>query len=72
MDAKLPPPPVVMSRQGLTARMSFGASVDAVADAYRMQSEGGAVLALPVHIAAEGAWAFHQGVAAIVERIEPT
>jgi len=53
--------------------MPFGDYVDAVADAFRMQAEGRAVLAPPRHIPAEGAWAFiTKRVAAIVERVEST
>jgi len=58
MDAKLPPPLVVLSRRDLIALMPFADYVDAVADAFRLLAEGRAVLPAPVQIPAEGG-AFH-------------
>jgi hypothetical protein len=38
MEARLPPPPMVMLHLDLTALMPFGAYVDAVAGAFRMHA----------------------------------
>jgi ornithine cyclodeaminase/alanine dehydrogenase-like protein (mu-crystallin family) len=50
MDMKPSPQLIVLSRDDLTAVMPFSEYVDAVADAFRMQSLGGAALAPPMHI----------------------
>ena len=53
MEARPPPPLIVLSRQDLTALMPFGEYVDAVADAFRMHAQGRALLPPPMHIRAE-------------------
>ena len=54
MDVKPPPPLVVLTKQDLTALMPFGAYVDAVADAFRLHTEGRSVSPPPIHIPADG------------------
>src|SRR5215217_8183458 len=53
MEARPPPPLIVLSRQDLTALMPFGEYVDAIADAFRMHAQGRALLPPPMHIRAE-------------------
>ena len=47
MDARLPSPLIVLSRQDLAALVSFDEYVDAVADAFRMHAQSRAVLPPP-------------------------
>jgi len=54
MNAKPPPALIVLSRKDLTALVSFGDYVDAVADAFRMHAEGRSVAPPPMHIPADG------------------
>src|SRR3954454_19527238 len=50
MDVKPSPQLIVLSRDDLAAVMPFSEYVDAVADAFRMHSLGGAILPPPMHI----------------------
>src|SRR4051812_36996408 len=50
MDVKPSPKLIVLSRDDLAAVMPFSEYVDAVADAFRMHSLGGAILPPPMHI----------------------
>ena len=54
MDETAPPPLVILSRQDLAALMPFGAYVEAVADAFRMQAEGDAIAPAPMHVPTAG------------------
>ena len=54
MDARVPPPLIVLSRHDLTALMPFGEYVDAVADAFRMHAEGRSMAPPPMYIPADG------------------
>ena len=54
MDETPPPPLIILSREDLMALMPFGAYVDAVADAFRMQAEGQAVTPEPMYVPTEG------------------
>jgi hypothetical protein len=49
----------MMSHQELTAPMPCGYSLTPSLVRYRMQAEGRAVLAPPMHISADGACVFH-------------
>jgi len=48
------PPFIVLSKQDLTVLMPFGEYVDAVADAFRMHTEGRSIAPAPMHIPAGG------------------
>ena len=54
MDARPSPPLIVLSRRDLAALMPFAAYVDAVADAFRLQAQGRAIVPAPLHIPADG------------------
>jgi alanine dehydrogenase len=54
MDVKPSPSLVVLSKQDLTALMPFGEYVDAVAEAFRLHTEGRAVSPPPMHVPAGG------------------
>jgi ornithine cyclodeaminase/alanine dehydrogenase-like protein (mu-crystallin family) len=51
MDVRPSPQVIVLCRDDLAAIMPFSEYVDAVADAFRMHSLGGAILPAPMHIA---------------------
>ena len=50
MDVKPSPQLIILSREDLAALVPFSEYVDAVADAFRMHSIGGAILPPPMHI----------------------
>jgi ornithine cyclodeaminase/alanine dehydrogenase-like protein (mu-crystallin family) len=59
-DVKPSPSLVVLSEQDPTALMPFGEYVDAVAEAFRLHTEGRAVSPPPMHVpAVDGGADFH-------------
>jgi alanine dehydrogenase len=62
--SQLTKPLILLSRHDLMALMRFGDYVDSVADAFRLYSEGRAVLPPPMHIPADGG-GFHVKAASL-------